>query len=61
MTQNSKQIMREVHLWHNDCCSETCEIKKALEDGVSTERLIEIVLDVDPELIEKFEFGGDRW
>ena len=55
MTQNLKQIMQEIHLWHNDCCGETCEIKKALEDNVSTERLIEIVLDVDPELIERLE------
>lgn len=52
-TKNKQELIKDIHLWHEDCADENCEIKQAIKENVPDDKLIEVTLDVDPELVER--------
>jgi hypothetical protein len=53
LTDFDKVALQEIHDWHADCEHEGCEIREAIEKGISDEELIKIAKDVDPDLFDE--------
>lgn len=55
-----QEVLDEIHDWHgdhgyDDCEYPDCEIKKAIDSGVSDEELVNIAYEEDYDLFERWE------